>query len=291
MIILNGLILLLMNACNFDSSQDIHKNNKTELTVDKSIKIESLINQNGQTISTRILTPKGYHRVEVENNSKEFFFRKLNLKLDGSPVLLFNGNEKGNQNAHIAILTFDVGKADLQQCADAVMRLHAEYLFNQNKFDEIHFNYTNGFNASYSSWRKGKRIAVKGNSCSWVSTQKESNSYASFREYLNAVYNYAGSLSLSKELKSIPKLEDMEVGDVFIRGGSPGHAVTIMDIAKNEKGEKIFLLSQGYMPAQDIHVLKNPSNTSISPWYSVSEITQEIITPEYIFDKRELMRF
>ena len=32
----------------------------------------------------------------------------------------------------------------------------------------------------------------------------------------------------------------------------------VADVAFNKKGEKIFILAQGYMPAQDIHIVKNP---------------------------------
>ena len=59
----------------------------------------------------------------------------------------------------------------------------------------------------------------------------------------------------------------MKIGDVFIKGGSPGHAVTIVDIAINPKtNKKVFLLAQSYMPAQEIKILKNPNNSELSPW-------------------------
>jgi hypothetical protein len=105
------------------------------------------------------------------------------------------------------------------------------------------------------------------------------------------VYSYAGSLSLSKELQPVDDLQAIKAGDVFIIGGSPGHAVTVMDIAVNKAGEKVFLLSQSYMPAQDIHVLKNLNNLDISPWYKVKDIKDVLETPEYTFESNNLMRF
>jgi hypothetical protein len=98
-------------------------------------------------------------------------------------------------------------------------------------------------------------------------------------------------LSLSKELQSVDDLQSVEAGDVFIIGGSPGHAVTVMDIAVNKSGEKVFMLSQSYMPAQDIHVLKNLNNLNISPWYKVKDIKDVLDTPEYTFEPNNLMRF
>lgn len=36
--------------------------------------------------------------------------------------MLYNGSQKPNQSVHYAVFDIDVGKEDLQQCADAVMR-------------------------------------------------------------------------------------------------------------------------------------------------------------------------
>jgi len=44
------------------------------------------------------------------------------------------------------------------------------------------------------------------------------------------------------------------------------------------------------MPAQDIHVLNNPSNKNLSPWYEGNDETT-IETPEYTLTKDELKRW
>jgi hypothetical protein len=85
---------------------------------------------------------------------------------------------------------------------------------------------------------------------------------------------------------------DIQPGNVFIRGGSPGHAVIIVDVAMNQStGRKIFLLAQSYMPAQDIHILKNPADPELSPWYEVDLNAKKIQTPEWEFGIEELRRF
>jgi hypothetical protein len=63
-----------------------------------------------------------------------------------------------------------------------------------------------------------------------------------------------------------------------------------MDVAQNEAGKKIYLLAQSYMPAQDIHVLKNPVDENVSPWYEANE-NDIIQTPEYTFKKTELKQW
>lgn len=99
-----------------------------------------------------------------------------------------------------------------------------------------------------------------------------------------------GSASLSKQLHPVAGLSAIEPGDVIIRGGFPGHAVIAVDVAVNKVGEKIYLLAQSYMPAQDIHILVNPADENLSPWYSVNN-NKFIQTPEYLFYSNELKKW
>jgi hypothetical protein len=87
------------------------------------------------------------------------------------------------------------------------------------------------------------------------------------------------------------KFADIEIGDVVIKGGFPGHAVLVADVVRNPStGEKRFLLLQSYMPAQEIHVLKNPANADGSPWYK-TDIGLLLETPEWTFPHTALKRW
>lgn len=249
----------------------------------------SNINPSGSTVLDRINPPAGFERIEVKEGSFAAFLRTLPLKPHGSKVKYYNGRTK-DWDVHEAVVDVDVGDRDLQQCADAVIRLRAEYLFGQGLYDRLHFNFTNGFKADYPTWMQGNRIVVEGNEAYWVKRAGYSEDYASFREYLEMVFAYAGTLSLAQEMERVP-LADMEIGDVFLKGELPGHCVIVLDIAENRTtGEKLFMVAQSYMPAQDIHILKNPQNESLSPWYPIG-FGDELITPEWTFKKDQLMRF
>lgn len=63
----------------------------------------------------------------------------------------------------------------------------------------------------------------------------------------------------------------------------------VLDVCENEKGEKAFLLGQGFMPAQQFHVLKNPLHEE-NPWFFASECSYPFETPEYTFEKGSLRR-
>lgn len=244
-----------------------------------------------EPLSERIAPPDGYTRVEVEDGSFGQWLRGLPLKPGRPDVYLYNGKKKRNQRAQHAVVDIDVGTQDLQQCADAVMRLRAEYLFAAKKTDEICFRFTSGDKHPWSKWAAGTRPRVKGNEVSWSAGAAEADSsYSSFRSYMNSVFMWAGTYSLSKELTAVEDATKIEVGDVFIQGGFPGHAVLVADVAVNEKGERVFLLLQSYMPAQNIHVLKNPNDRKLSPWYSATE-TGTLVTPEWEFERSNLKRF
>jgi hypothetical protein len=250
----------------------------------------TLLIPKGETIAGRFSPPSGYTRVHSEKSSFAEFLQISPLKPHGTLVHYYNGVEKPNKVA-AAVLNYDVGNRDLQQCADAVMRLRAEFLYKTKQYEALHFNFTNGFKADYSKWRTGYRISVKGNKVNWIKTTKESQSYPSFREFMNMVFNYAGTASLTKELKMV-SLSQMQIGDVFIKGGSPGHAVIVVDMATHpQTHKKVFMIAQSYMPAQDIHILVNRNKSSISPWYELDEHASEIETPEWTFDGNQLKRF
>ena len=249
------------------------------------------IDAKGKVIKERFRVPKGYKRIISIDNSFAEYLQNLPLKRHGTKVMLFNGKIKTPEDVYDAVIDIDVGEKDLQQCADAVMRLRAEYLYSKGRYEDIHFNFTNGFSADYSKFALGNRINVKGNSVTWKKTSDKDYSYETFRKYLDIVYSYAGSASLSKELISVKNFADIKIGDVLIQGGFPGHAVIVVDMAKSiDSGEKIFLFAQSYMPAQDIQILKNPEKEELSPWYS-SNILDTIVTPEWEFKKTDLKRF
>ncbi|MEM1219780.1 MAG: DUF4846 domain-containing protein, partial [Bacteroidota bacterium] len=198
-------------------------------------------------LSGRIAPPAGFERPDVIPNSFPAYLRDLPLKPVGSAVHYFDGQVKV-RNVHVAVVDLDVGSRDLQQCADAVIRLQAEYLYEQKAFDQISFPFTNGFKAPYHKWRAGYRIQVSGNDVQWVKRTGVDESYRTFRKYLDMVFAYAGTISLDRTAYQITP-DDLRIGDIFVESGSPGHAVLVVDVAVHpQSGAKKFLLAQSYMP-------------------------------------------
>jgi len=243
----------------------------------------------GGTLAERVEPPAGFHRAPARADSFAAWLRGLPMRPDRPSVLLHDGSRKLNQLAHHLVVDIDVGQRDLQQCADAVIRLRAEFLFARGCADAIAFDFTSGDRARWSEWRTGVRPRVRGNEVSWSQAASPDASYSSFRSYLDTVFTYAGSASLSRELRVVARPSQVEIGDVYIQGGFPGHAVLVVDIALNDEGERAFLLAQSYMPAQDIHVLRSPVPWQ-SPWYRAKD-TGSLLTPQWRFRHEDLRRF
>lgn len=257
---------------------------------DRNINHASLnIQLDSAMLCDRFPPPEGY---ELIGHSAGFgeYLSHIKLLPGKSKVHLYNGELKSNQQVHVAVLDISVGDKDLQQCADAVMRLRAEYLYQKAAFNLLKFNFTNGFCCDYQHWKDGFRVQINDNHCNWQKTAAPSTSRKDFEKYLETVFSYAGTMSLEKELSPTP-IQKIQPGDVFIHGGSPGHAVIVLQVAKNKNSdERMFLLAQSYMPAQEIHILKNPNNENLSPWYQIPD-GQVLETPEWTFQTTELRRF
>ena len=244
-----------------------------------------------QSVIGDIPAPSGYERVAAEHDSFGGWLVGIPLKAEGSGVYLYDGRLKFNQGAHFRVLDIDVGSRNLQQCADAVIRLRAEYLYGQNRYDDIRFNFTSGDSATFRSWIDGYRPVVQGNNVSWHKTADPDSSYKCFRKYLAVIFTYCGSYSLSRELKNVGIPEHIQIGDIFIQGGFPGHAVIVVDVAvASANGRRVMMLAQSYMPAQEIHILKNLRNPDMSPWFEINA-ADRLYTPEWIFGWDDLRRF
>lgn len=222
------------------------------------------------TLEARIAPPTGFTRRPAERGSFAEWLRRLPLRPAGTPIRLYDGRLKGAQDRHAAVVAIDTGRQNLQQCADAIMRLRAEYLLASRQHRRIAFNDTDG-----------KPMAYRGGA----------EDRTAFDRYLIRVFSYAGTWSLEREMRRVPANE-LRAGDVFIKGGFPGHAVLVVDVVENDAtGEKRFLLLQSFMPAQDMHILTDPAAGNVSPWYQVPAEGADLVIPDWIFKAAALRRF
>ncbi len=244
------------------SCNNISAENKKE-TVNNKIVLPTKI--------CEIPLPKGFERMKCDKNSFAYFLQHFKLNADNT-VYYYDRAKKTNQSSHYAVLDIAIGKKDLLQCADAIMYLRAKYFFDRKEYDKIEFKSGNTvFN-----------FATLLKQSEFTSTEK------AFEYYIENVFANCGSYNLADMLHTKQNFDELNIGDVFVKGGSPGHAMIVVDVAINKQTkEKIYLLAQGFMPAQSVHIVINPNDEKLSPWYKVDK-KNAINTPGYIFSINNL---
>jgi hypothetical protein len=231
---------------------------------------------------------EGYTLEEQPGKSFGAWLQKQELKKDKT-VYLYNGTKKGYQNGCFAVLNISVPNKDVQQCADALMRLRAEYFYEQKAYDKISFKTVEGPFMAFTDFIKGKRWKDVNNRLSSYQVQPiDENNKTKLREgfdyYLFLVFSFCNTFSLNKQASTNILPQKINVGDFFIRGGFPGHAIIAVSTAINNKGQRIAMFAQSFMPAQSIHIIKNPKNDG--PWFELNE-NEGLQYAEYSFNNNE----
>lgn len=250
----------------------------------------SLIYKEGRTIKTRIKVPEGFKRILPEEQTFSHYIQNYPLKEASAEVINYDRNPYIFQQGHVGVLEVPVPSNGLQQCADALIRIRSEYLWATNRKEEIGFKFTSGHYCSWTKYAQGYRPKINGNNVTFSKTATPNDSKENFYKYLNLIYTYAGTYSLSQELKKILNLSEVKIGDLLIYPGFPGHVMMVGDIIENLDGERRFAFFQGNTPAQSVHIIKNISDTGMNPWYDLKDKTS-LDTPIYTFSSFEMVRF
>ncbi|MBX3225262.1 MAG: hypothetical protein KF795_32455, partial [Labilithrix sp.] len=223
--------------------------------------------------------PPGFTRVSAPSGSFAEFLRTLPLQPAGSPVVDFRGEKLYDAGRHpniVAVADIDVGTKDLQHCADAIIRLHAEWRYGRGERDIV-YRAVSGQALSYRGYVAGDRAFVDGNKIVLRrAAGAKRDDHALFRGWLDDVFAWAGTASLERDGKKVGAASEMLAGDFFVMSGTPfGHAVLVLDVARDERGRTALLLGQSYMPAQSFQVLAHDG----SPWFIVEPGAASVETP------------
>jgi Domain of unknown function (4846) len=244
----------------------------------------------GRTIADSVAPPAGFERVAAKPGSYGEWLRHLPLRPDASGVVLHDGRPVTDHGTVAAVIDIDVGRSDLQQCADAVMRLRAEYLFSRRLTDLIGFELFTGERYRFATYVEGTTPTQVGESVAWRRGRPQGDGHADLRRWLDIVFGFASTRSLAHELRPVD-MADAAIGDVFIQPGSPGHAVVIADLAVDAaNGRRVVLLAQSSMPARDVHLLRNALDPTFGAWFPLVD-GQPFATPGRVFLPSELKRF
>ena len=213
--------------------------------------------------------PRGFRRIDLPSNGFGAYLRELPLRSAEAAVPAFAGSvlRQADDPRVFAVAELDVSPLDVQQCADSVIRLHAEWRWSRGEKARIGYHFLSGDYATYTRYAAGERPRVDGNRVTWATTAAPSDDRKTFRRYLDLVFNYASTISLAQRAEKVDQAS-LVPGDFFVLPGGPGHAILILDVAHDDEGRRVALLGQGFMPAQDFHVLAS-NEPGLSPWFSL----------------------
>lgn len=207
-------------------------------------------------LSTRYPVPDGYVRAEVGKASFASWLRGLPVRIDRRAVHDHRGRRTGGDSA--GVIALDVGDKDLQQCADTLLRLHGEWLWSQGRSGEMAYHFTSGDLSRFEDWVAGRRLKIEGPKVVQVAVDPVSNDRAALRAWFEQLFMYAGTRSLVLDTDPVALDRPIAAGDLLLRPGSPGHVVMVLDVAEGRDGERIAVIGQGSMPAQEFHVIPGP---------------------------------
>lgn len=238
------------------------------------------------SIHTRFNPPAGYKRVPVSGSSFGEYLREFNLREYTTKPLAYDTEAKtltNNDTAPaVSVLDIDlINKSNLQEASNSVIRLYAEFLYKQGRFDDIAFNLltTPAFRLDFRTWSEGGRLIEEGNTITWCKEHGDhckhrdvdtGTEYGVFKYYMQNVMLHSNISSLPTNLKSVP-MNEVTVGDIIIYADNKIPDV-IVDMAENSDGSKLLLLARGGNPASEIFIVRNESNADLNPWQDMNKL-------------------
>jgi hypothetical protein len=241
------------------------------------------------SLAERFAPPEGFARVPLAPGTFGRWLRTLPLLPPGTPVRSFRGRVvlPGDHENLAAVVALDVGDQDLQQCADSILRLHAEWVFAQGRRDAS-YRAASGAPMPFARWARGERMVPQGLGFTWTASARPDATHGSYRRWLDGVFAWANTGSLARDTQHVAE-SDLSPGDFVVQPGAPGHAVLVLDVARAADGRRALLLGQGFMPAQSFQVLR-PSKAGA--WFLVEPGALGLDTPFWLpFPWKALRRF
>ncbi len=216
------------------------------------------------TIGDIPLPSAEYTRVAVDKGGFAQWLRNLPLEKKGSPVLDFRGNvfKSGEDTIVAAVVRWNISGRRLEQCMDIVIRMYSEYLWQKEEVKNLGFPLPGGTWLYWDSWKAGFRPYFEGLNVNLRQTTRPDSSYSSFKVYLYTIFSESHTQQFYNSYKHVERGK-IHVGDYIVRKGTKGHAVMIVDLAINTKGDLIALIGNGDTPACQFFLLNHARD---NPW-------------------------
>ena len=218
-----------------------------------------------QSIIADISLPsEDFQRITIEQNSFAVYLRQLPLKKPGSDVVNYKGEvfKSGSDTSVAYVVDMNITNRYLEQCMDVLVRLYADFLWQKKQAEELTLPLPGGHWLAWQNWKEGFRPVFRGINLSLIRATQPDSSFQSYRTFLNTVYSESHTQQFYHAYQPVKRM-DVNIGDMFIKKGTKGHAVMIVDMAINERGQMIALIGNGDTPACQFFLLNYQTN---NPW-------------------------
>lgn len=107
---------------------------------------------------------------------------------------------------------------------------------------------------------------------------------------MREVYGVCSTFSVYHE--TLPRsIKDVQPGDVLVYPARPGHkyghAVIVVDVARNSSGKFAFTCAEGNTPVREKHIARN-QNPLRNPRFCLDEDDETILISCYHFNKKRI---
>ncbi len=246
----------------------------------------------GEDLATLYPEPTGYRRVAIEPGSFAEYVRHLAVLPDTASVRYYDGRpvQQWPGNTRVLDMPF-LFCSDVEQCADMALRLVSEYFWQTDRADSLAFRLQNGQEIVWREWRAGQRFRYDAQSDRHVRSRGAADSSrTAFEEFLFYLFHWTGSVALKRDLRRIAA-SDLQPGDLIVQNtsGAMGHVSVILDAAVNAEGERLYLIANGWTPAQSMFIRQPQAGEGIDGWFSLAGYERHL--SGYRFGPFELRRF
>jgi len=221
--------------------------------------------------------PAGYSRVTKVAGDFATTLRALRLTPmgemtagDGS-TLLCDENSLGKTSIQPYNNSVDAG-------VDGIVRLWGDYLWEHGRRGDIAFPLDNGQAARWSDWYDGLRPKKTGGRFTFVQQVGLDGSRANFEEYLSFVAEEMGAIALRRETEGIVD-DSIAIGDLIValRNEKTSWVGMVMDLCRNQKGERLLLLGTCGTPSTYLYLPRPFSPVQgVGEWYTIEGAKFEI---------------
>ncbi len=250
------------------------------------------VSARGEDLTTLYPEPLGYRRVAVEAGSFAEYVRHLAVLPDTASVRYYDGRQVQQWPGSPRVIDMPfLFRTDVEQCADMALRLVSEYFWETGKADSLAFRLQNGQEISWREWSVGRRLRYDAESDRHVVSQDAADSSrTAFEEFLYYLFHWTGSVALKRDLRRIAASE-LQPGDLIVQNtsGAMGHVSVILDAAVNDDGERLYLIANGWTPAQSMFIRQPQAGEGSDGWFTLAGYERHL--QGYRFGPFELRRF